>query len=188
MLRMSNLSTWVAKVRPIVSRVTSVLHEFVSRTYYELAFRNLAESIFESHRKQIDALLAKAAGDSLERIPAITERLSSGDPEAISHALTTGRRVLVAFADAMQPPQDTPLLLGGTPLPATGEHYVNRLRYYISTNCASEKRRKRLNDTISHLNTRFAAGVHADVTPEEARALFVLLYVTLGEILSLTVT
>jgi hypothetical protein len=185
MQRMSTLSTSVATLRAIVSKVTAVLHEFVARTYYELAFRGLAESIFDAHRKEIDALLAKAAGESLEKIPAIAERLANGDPEAISHALTTGRRVLATFADAMQPPQEAPLHLGGTSLVANGEHYLNRLKYFIATHCASDRRKDRLKDTVVHLNTRFAAGVHADVATEEARSLFVLLYVTLGEVLSL---
>ncbi len=185
MQRMATLTQGIAHLKGIASRVIGLLHDFVSKSYYELAFRGLAESIFEAHRKEIDALLAKAAGDSLQKIPAIAQRLAEGDPEAISQALTTGRRVLATFADSIQPPQDEPLNLGGTPHEATGEKYLNRLKYFIAMHCTSEKRKQRLQDTVSHLNTRFAAGVHADFTAEEARALFVILYVTLGEILSL---
>jgi hypothetical protein len=185
MERLSRVTGNIAKLRTIVSKILGLLHEFVSTTYYGLAFRGLAESIFESHQKQIDTLLAKVAGTSLEKIPAITQRLSEGDPEAISQAMTTGRRVLAAFADAIQPPQQETLNLDGKQVEATGEKYLNRLHYFIVNNCNSDRRKQRLRDMIVHLNTRFGAAVHADVTAEEARALFVLLYVTLGEILSL---
>ncbi len=163
----------------------AALHEFVSATYYELAFRSLAEGIFEAHRKQIDALLAASAGEALQKIPAIVERLAAGDPEAVSNAMTTCRRVLAAFADAVQPPTTDQLPYGDQMLDAGPEHYLNRLRYLIKQRCTSGAREQRLRQTVVNLNTRFNAATHAEVTPEEARSLFVNLYIFLGEVLSL---
>lgn len=180
-----HLTSELGRLRRIRSLILFCLHHFAASTYYELAFSGLAESIFESHRKEIDALLARTAGDALEKIPAIVQRLSEGDKEAISQAMATGRRVLATFADSIQPPQQSPLSLDGKPAEATGEKYLNRLHYFIVNNCSSDARKARLRNAIVDLNARFAAGVHADVSPDEARALFVLLYVNLGEILSL---
>lgn len=184
--RMQQLGTQISTLRGVVSKVTAVLHEFVSQTYYELAFRGIAESIFESHRKQVDALLAGSAGDALQKIPAIAERLASGDVEATSHAMTTARRVLCSFADALQPSMTEPQDHGGQPLDCGPDKYLNRLRYYIRQHSPSRSRDERLVTTIRNLYDRFSAGTHAEVSPDEARALFVLLYVTLGEILSLS--
>jgi CRISPR/Cas system-associated protein Cas7 (RAMP superfamily) len=75
--------------------------------------------------------------------------------------------------------------LGDQFVEAGSDYYLNRLRFYIKKRCEHGKREKRLLQTVVSLNERFNAGTHADVTPEEARALFVVLYVTLGEILSL---
>ena len=184
--RMTQLGNQIGPLRGVVSKITPVLHEFVSKTYYELAFRGVAESIFESHRRQVDALLAESAGDALQKIPAIAERLASGDGEATSHAMTTARRVLCSFADAIQPPMSEPLDWGGQRLDCGPDKYLNRLRVYIRQRSPTRSRDERLVSTIRNLNDRFSAGTHADVFPDEARALFVLLYVTLGEILSLS--
>jgi hypothetical protein len=182
--RLSKLTADIATTRGIVSKITARLHEFVSTAYYELAFRGVAEGIFEEHKRQVDALLARTAGEALEKIPAIAERLSAGDPEAISHAMTTGRRVMAAFADALQPPSAEKLPYGDQLIEAGPEHSMNRLRYFLKQGCKSEKREKRLRQTLVNLYERFNAGTHADVTPDEARALFVELYVSLGELLS----
>ncbi len=186
--RKQTLTTSIAQMRTVISKIMGLLHSFVSKTYHELAFRGLAESIFESHKKAIDALLASTAGQALEKIPTIVERLAAGDPEAISNAMTTSRRVLAAFADAVQPPTDEKLLYGSEKIDAGPDQYLNRLRYYLKQNCSSPSREERLRQEVVQLNRRFSAGTHKDVTFDEARALFVRLYIALGEILSLTKT
>jgi hypothetical protein len=183
--RMSSLTKDIAELREIVAKVTALLHRFISNTYYELSFRGLAESIFDAHKRDVDARLAGIGSRAFERIPAIAERLAAGDNEAVSQAMTTARRVLAAFADAIQPSTGAQLQVGIQLWEAGPEHYLNRLRYYVTVRCPSERRRQRLSQTISSLNARFSAGTHADVALDEAKALFVLLYVTLGEVLSL---
>ncbi len=161
------------------------MHDFVAKSYYELAFKGVAESIFESMKKETDTQLAQAAGDALQKIPAIVERLSTGGSEAISHAMSSGRRVLAALADSLQPPSDEKLPYGNEFLEAGEDKYLNRLRYFLRQRCKSGHREDRLKHALTDLNARFSAGTHDDVTPEEARALFVILYVTLGEIVTL---
>jgi hypothetical protein len=185
MQRMKTLTQSVAEIRGVASKIMALLHDFIAESYYALAFKGVAESIFESLKKEADLKLAQAAGDALEKIPAIVERLSANDPEAISHAMSSGRRVLSAFADSVQPPTDEKLSYGTEMLEATADKYLNRLRYFIRQRCKSERREERLKHTLVDLNTRFCAGTHSDVTAEEARALFVILYVTLGELIAL---
>jgi hypothetical protein len=181
--RRANLSNQITETQNVVSKITARLHDFASTSYYELAFRHLAEGIFEHHRREVDALLAATAGEALKKIPAIADRLGAGDPEAVSQALTTCRRVLAAFADAIQPPSK-PLQVGKETWDAGPDKYMNRLRYYVLANGKSKGRRERLIETLNGLNDRFNAGTHADVSVDEARALFVNLYVSLGEVLS----
>lgn len=186
--RMTALTSSITICRSTTSKIMAVLHDFITKTYYELAFRDVAESIFEAHKKHVDALLAASAGEALQKIPAISERLAAGDTEAISQALSTCRRVLHAFADSVQPPTTEKLRLGDKLLEGGADKYMNRIGYFLRQNCKSKSREDRLHGTVKALYERFCAGTHDDVTAGEARALFVILYVTLGEVLSLSQT
>jgi hypothetical protein len=118
----------------------------------------------------------------LEKIPAIYERLGAGDPEAVSHALDTCRRIINSFADECYPPQQTPLVVGGSTIQLGPQNCLNRIETYISTRCPSSSRRTRLRKTLQEVYDRVCAGIHADVALDEAKALFLHTYLVLGEI------
>ena len=184
--RMGALSRDIGQVSGVRSRILSVLHEFVASAYYELAFSGLAESIFEKHKSVVDGLLLGTAGDALEKIPAIYDRLVVGDREAVSQALNTCRRVIDAFADAVYPPRDGMVVINGNELKVAAENTLNRIAVYIHERCPSASRGERLRRTLRGIHERVCAGVHADVTLDEAKSLFLETYITLGEILSAT--
>ena len=93
----AELSTLVAQLSGIRSRVIAYTHSFVVRVYHEKKFSGLAESIFERYKSRIDILIAQHAGDVLQKIPAVYNRLSEGDSEAVSHAQTSCRRIIDTF-------------------------------------------------------------------------------------------
>jgi hypothetical protein len=113
LVRLNNLTSAVAKLRGIRSRTLSALHDFAASHYYELAFSGVAESIFESHKATVDTLLAASAADAVKKVPAIYDRLATGDPEAVSQALNSCRRMIKAFADAVYPAGDTAVGVDG---------------------------------------------------------------------------
>lgn len=121
--RMQLNSQLISKLRGVASKAMAVLHDFVTKTYYEVAFRGIAESIFDLHKRQVDGLLAKSAGEALQKIPSIAERLAASDPEAISHAMTTARRVLCSFADAVYPPTSEPVIFNGQQMDCRPDKY-----------------------------------------------------------------
>lgn len=168
----------------IRSKVLGLLHQFVASVYYEVAFSSISESLFESFKREVDALLAAQCGDVLERVPSVTKRLAEGDREAISHALTTCRRILDAFADAVCPPSETPYDVGGgTTLQLDPDKHKNRILAYFYDHCPSASRRHRVRQALSNLYDRVSTGVHSDVTVEEARTLFLETYLLLGEVI-----
>ncbi len=185
--RMKTITKDVALLSGVRSRILSVLHEFVASAHYELAFSGLAESIFEKHKSGVEALLSHAAGDVLEKIPAIYDRLAVGDREAVSQALNTCRRVIDAFADAVYPPRDQAVVINGNEHKVGAENTLNRITVYLHERCPSSSRGERLRRTIRGIHERVCAGVHADVTLDEAKSLFLQTYISLGEILSATV-
>jgi hypothetical protein len=172
----------ISAISAVRSRVLGLLHQFASRIYYERVFGQLAQSIFEDFQNNVDRLLAPIAGEVLSRLPAAYERLAVGDPEAISHALTTCRRVIDAFSDALYPPSEGAHDLDGASLKVGPEHHKNRLNLYIAAKVASVGRRDRLRKTLNSIYERVSAGVHSDVSLDEARALVLGTYSLLGEI------
>jgi hypothetical protein len=169
----------------IRSHVLGLLHAFVSETYYEREFAALAESTFERYRKNVDQLIATSAGDVLTKIPAVIDRLSDGSGESISQALSTCRRIINSFADAIFPPTDDVTEIGGNKLSLDASKHLNRINAYISQSTDSESRRKRLRQNLANLYDRVSTGVHNDVTADEAFSLFLNTYLFLAEVLQL---
>lgn len=176
----------VAHASRIRATVIGLLHSFVAETYYEREFSGLAEGIFERYKRDIDTLIAEKAGKVLEKIPAVVDRLAEKDPEGISQALTTCRRIIDAFADAIFPPSnDTFDMGGGNVLKLDASKHQNRINAYIAQRTNSTSRRQRLRQNLSNLYDRVSTGTHKDVSSEEAFSLFLNVYLLLGEILHL---
>ena len=169
----------------IKSKVISLLYEFVSGVYYEKAFSGLAEDIFESYKREIDAKIAENCGDVLNKLPYVYDRLREGDTEAVSQGLTTCRRIIDAFADALYPASEETIQLEGNSLDMGSNRHQNRLNAYIAKRVSSDSRRKRLRQSLSNLYSRVSTGVHSEVSSQEAKALVLSTYLFLGEVLNL---
>lgn len=182
---MTQTSDNIFRLSGIRTRVLAQLHAFVSEVYYEKQFDSLSESIFEKYKSNVDTLIGEACGEVLEQIPAVMNRLAEGDQEAISQALTTCRRVIDSFADAIYPPSEETIKIGGNQLSLTANKHQNRINAYIHQRIESNTRKKRFRQNLSNLYDRVSTGVHNDVTVEEARALFLNTYLIIGEILHL---
>lgn len=182
---MNQASTNISRLSGIRTRVLAQLHAFVSEVYYEKQFDSLSESIFERYKRDVDNLIGETCGDVLEQIPSVMSRLAEGDQEAISQALTTCRRVIDSFANAIYPPSEETLEIGGKQLSLAADRHQNRIYAYIHQRIESNSRKKRFRQNLSNLYDRVSTGVHNDVTVEEARALFLNTYLIIGEILHL---
>ncbi|TYQ29418.1 hypothetical protein PseudUWO311_00540 [Pseudanabaena sp. UWO311] len=175
----------VSQFSSISSRVKGLIHNFVSGIYYEKIFSGLSESIFETYKSSIDTLLTGKCNDVLEKIPSIFERLSNGESEAVSHALTTCRRIIDSFADSISPPSEEAIEIDGNTLKLDAAKHQNRINAYIHVKTDSKSRKQKLRQTLSNLYGRVSSGVHSDVSVDEAKALFLEVYLFLGEVLSL---
>jgi hypothetical protein len=172
--------------RKILSSVRAQVQEFATRVYHEKLFSHQAETIFSQYQSEVDALLSKAAQKAFVRLPQAFERLRAGDPESISHALTTCRRVIDSFTDSMFPARAEPAYIGEQQIKVGAHEIRNRVRAYVYERIGQGSRYERLNKMITSLYDRVSAGVHADVSVGEARALVLQTYLLLGEILTLS--
>ncbi|PWI28926.1 hypothetical protein DI383_14300 [Flavobacteriaceae bacterium LYZ1037] len=182
---MSTSTDMISKLGGVKSRVISLLHDFATNVYYEKTFDSLAESIFDKYKEDIDLLIAENSGDIIEQIPSVINRLSDGDKESISQALTTCRRIIDSFSNHIFPASDETIEIGGNTLSLKKDKVQNRLNAFIHLNSDSASRKKKLRQNLSNLYERVSVGVHSDVDEQEARSLFFNTYLLLGEILTL---
>lgn len=175
----------IAKFEGIKSTVLSLIHDFATSVYYERVFDGLAESIFDSYKKEIDLLIAENTGDVLEKIPFVISSLSNTEPESISQALNTCRRIIDSFADNIYPAVNTPIEVEGKQVSLKKDKVLNRIVTYVSDNCKSKSRFEKIKGNITCLYDRVSVGVHNDIDSHEAKSLFFNTYLILGEILSL---
>ncbi|MDQ2955509.1 MAG: hypothetical protein M3Y42_00910 [Actinomycetota bacterium] len=175
----------ISTLTSIEGTVTATVHAWVTRTYHELVFSDLQADLFAATQAEIDAQLIPHTGSALAKIEAISERLRDGDPESISHAMSTVRRLITAAADSLFPPSDEPFLLGEQPLSVKANNVLNRLNAYVAGKVESTGRRDRIRHTIKDVWERASAGDHTDIDVVEARFVFLQSYIALGEVLRL---
>jgi hypothetical protein len=111
----------------IRSAVLAQIHAFAARTFHELTFSERQEELFEAARRDIDGMLAPVSAKALAKVESITERLGRGDEEAISQAMSTCRRLIDSFADAVSPPQTEPTVVDGQPMEVSKSKVLNRI-------------------------------------------------------------
>lgn len=178
------LSRQSANMAGIVSRVAGLVHGFATRVYLELQFSDAQATMFETARQDVDARLALLGGDALTKIASINERLRAGDLEAVSHAMTTARRLIDSVADSVFPGRVEPYMIGDESLVVDNSKVLNRLNAFMHQSGVTGGRRSRLRRALGDIYERVSKGVHNDVDVEEARFVFLLTYVTLGEVVS----
>lgn len=171
------------RYQAVSKAVRAALHDFVLRTYHRFAFNELASAIFDHHKTTVDALLTETAGDVLEKIPDIYDRLANGSPEAISQAMNSCRRMIDAFADIVYPPRGDPVHgADGKPHPMTKGDVCNRIEQHLRERSLGEKRFERLRYSLHGIWGSVSKGSHADISTAEAQSLFLATYLLLGEI------
>ncbi|QYG83263.1 AbiTii domain-containing protein [Citrobacter koseri] len=179
----NNVSNSISTYSGIKSRALGVLHDIVSAIYYEKELDHLAESIFEKYKKDIDTLISDLCSEVLQQIPSVVNRLAERDEESVSQALTTVRRIIDSFADAIFPPTEDTYEIGGETLSLGPARHLNRLNVFVHQRIESKGRKDKIRQNLKNLYARVSTGVHADVTIEEAQSLFLNCYLLLGEIL-----
>lgn len=184
-LKSDALKKRLQRYRNIIHQTRRLTYNFIANLRMELLFSQQSADIFSSYQAQVDGKIAEAATDAFSKLPAVSERLAAGDTEAISHALTSCRRIIEAFANAVFPPRDEPVTIGGQAIDCSSGRTKNLLRAFIYQSTSSESRRDRLRKNMVELWDRVSAGVHDDVTASEARALVLNTYLLLGELVEL---
>lgn len=178
--------------RTVLARIKERVVRYLTRKERELLFSDATASVFDVFRLEADQRLSEMCPTTVEMFNAAYRSFEEGEPESLSHALTSCRRLLKAVADALYPPRDDEVLgIDGKKHPVTDSQYINRLIQWVYENHDSGKTRSLLLTSIEDLGNRLgrvddltSKGIHDTVTPQEVRFGIIQTYILLAEIVS----
>ncbi|ALP62369.1 hypothetical protein [Paraburkholderia caribensis] len=181
--------TYIAAAAQFAS-FKSAIHNYATDTLISIQFGDVAESIFDQLRFEVDSFVRRRAPAAAAKLLAIAERMAEGNPESLAEAMTSCRRLLLTLADSLFPPSQTEWLsANGKPRKVGVDQYKNRLIAFIEKSITSEGTKVLLANDLEHLCARLdivyektSKGVHADVTLDEARLTIIQAYIFMGEL------
>lgn len=181
-----------ASTKALYSSMKAAIHNYATDTYLAVELGDVAEDIFEGARNLVDSFIRTHCPKAAEKVIAINERMNDNNPESLSAALTSCRRLLMDVADSVFPArQEDWKDRKGQSRKVGGEQYKNRLLAFLSELNESGGSYSLLESELEHLAARLdiiyeksCKGVHADVTLAEAKLSVIHTYLFLGEIAS----
>jgi hypothetical protein len=186
------LGPTLTEFRKVRSRIRERLHRFLVESEASIVFGQTAATAFERTRRYVDGELASIAPDVLAQFQAAYERSDKGDPEALSQALLSCRRIVKAIADVLYPATgETVKGADGKSREMTDDKYRNRLWQYVGEH-ASHSSRDLVLATVDELGRRLdlldyraSRGVHATVDAADADQCILQTYLLISDLLHL---
>lgn len=173
-------------------------YDYASKWLIELSFGNAAQSIFEEYQETVNILSSDLPITVLQKIGTIEDLIEDNNPERYAQVLTSCRRLWsetakYLFNEVLPNYQGTMYkTLLGTDIDISGDHDKNKLSAVIeqlqpkaAKNTLVGSEIVYLVDWLDQINKRQSAGVHDNVTREEAVRCIIHTYIALGDILSL---
>lgn len=197
----TNTKVLLLQIQTAVRRLSilkSQYYDYAVRWQIELQFGNTAKSIFEEYQEKVDHHFSGLPTTTLQKLNAIEDLMEDGNPERYAQVLTSCRRLwsetAKALFDEVLPgyTQKTFKTKSGVEIDISGDHDNNKLSAVIETlqskaakNTLVGSETKYLVDWMEQVNSRQSAGVHSDVTREQAMQCIIHTYIALGDILAL---
>lgn len=173
-------------------------YDYAVKWQIELRFGSTAKSIFEEYQQRVDQYYSVLPTSTLQKLSAIEAMMEDSNPERYAQILTSCRRLWSDVAkklfDEVLPDYSGKLYKtkSGKEIDISGDHDNNRLSAVIETlqskaakNTLVGSETIYLVDWMEQINSRQSAGVHSDVTRDQAMQCIIHTYIALGDILSL---
>lgn len=175
--------------QPLFNKIAGAIYQWVVNTYNALRFGNISETIFNEARRLVETELKNISPSTIEKLLKANDRFLSDNPEEWSQGLTSCRRALKSFADAVFPSADVTSDNGHV---LTDDKYRNRLIEFVkqakikdSQKEILEKQLIYLYDRIKSLDDLASKGVHHVVDRSEGRLCMVHIYLLLAELVKI---
>ena len=181
-----------------LSILKSQYYDYAVKWQIELTFGHLTKTIYESYQEKIDQYYSLLPKTILQKMGAIENMMQDGNPENYAHVLTSCRRLWTEIANHLfsevfpNHPSDTYKTLSGDEKVVSKGHDNNRLSAVIEKLQSKAPKNTLvgsgimyLSDWLKQINDIQNAGVHSEVTEEQAERCIIHTYIALGDILSL---
>lgn len=181
-----------------LSILKSQYYDYAAKWQIELRFGNTAKKAFDEYQEKVDNYYLSLPTTTLQKLNAIEDLMEDGNPERYAQVLTSCRRLWSETAKTLfsevLPGYAATLFKtkSGKEIDVSGDHDNNKLSAVIETlqskaakNTLVGSETIYLIDWMEQINNRQSAGVHADVTREQAMQCIIHTYIALGDILSL---
>ena len=181
-----------------LSVLKSQYYDYAARWMIEIQFGNTVKSVFEEYQERVDHHFSALPTTTIQKLTAIEDLMEDGNPERYAQVLTSCRRLWSDVAKTLFE-EVAPNCLGnlyktksGQDIDISGDHDNNKLSAIIETLQAKAAKNTLVGsatiyliDWIEQINNKQSAGVHHDVTREQAMQCIIHTYIALGDILSL---
>jgi hypothetical protein len=144
------------KVIGYLANYRTEAYAFASKINQNWQFGNIAETIFEKKRKNVEPVLQKLFPDTDQRLNSIEQNLRSQNPEDWKNAVGSCRALIMDIADLLNPPISS----------EDKSKYLNRLKDYVSPKVSSSTKRKLIKTFFDELKSRIEYTM--DLTQEAA--------------------
>lgn len=181
-----------------LSILKSQYYDYAVKWQIELSFGNTAKSVFDEYQEKVDTYFASLPVTTLQKLNAIEDMMEDGNPERYAQVLTSCRRLWSDTAKHLfnevlpDYKEKTFHTKSGKDIDVSGDHDNNKLSAVIET--LQSKAAKNtlvgseiiyLVDWMEQINDGQNAGVHTDITREQAMRCIIHTYIALGDLLSL---
>lgn len=196
----NNLRKNIKATERKLSILKSQYYDYAVRWQIDLQFGNTAQSVFEEYQEKVNRYYSLLPTTTLQKLNAIEDMMEDGNPERYAQVLASCRRLWSDMAktlfDEILPNYSDKVFKtkSGKAIDVTGDHDNNKLSAVIETlqskasnNTLVGSETIYLIDWIEQINRRQSAGVHSDVTREQAMQCIIHTYIALGDVLSLKV-
>ena len=173
-------------------------YDYALKKQIEIAFGNVAESIFSEYREKVENRFSSLSKDTMLKLQAIEDKINSDNPELYSQALTTCRRLFENTSKELFeqyfPGYENKMYKtkSGKEIDVSGDHFKNKLSAVIerleNKSCTKSIVGSNiiyLLDWIDNLNDLQCKGVHSDISKQDAMSCIIQTYICLGDILNL---
>ena len=176
----------------------SQYYDYAAKWQIDLCFGDVVDSIFDEYKNTIEIAYSELPLSLLQKLSAIEELLEDGNAERYAQVLTSCRRLWNEVASTLfddffaNSNIKTYKTKSGKEIDVSGDHYNNKLSAVIESlqnravkNSIVGSEIVYLIDWMEQIYNQQCAGVHAEVSREQARRCIIHTYIALGDLMTM---
>jgi hypothetical protein len=177
----------IRAVHTVRDRIKTRCLNYAIRVERQLQAQSKSQNFLEQIQNEVNNYFKAHSEDLYTKLQKAAQLVDSNDSEDHCLLLTQVRRAIKASADFLYPPVADPVLCyDGKERKLGEEQYLNRLQEFLMTRFSESTSRDLIKAELGHLDTLArrlndiaSKGVHADVSPQEAKQGLLGLYMFL---------